>query len=201
MAEMTRHDSIQFMKDMAPAPPEIAELMKPKRGSNNVSKMSVTVSQTGSNNRKPLQTTSLKPYIPHSMKNIAKEVQKQKWNPDYGGYSVCLNSRAGRGEKTRVLFDFVIMSEYAEKMKKRHLVKKDHLSPLEQKFDESIVLAKSVINEMFYMERREKRMKHTTDGTNARIRYFSYISICILGGVTWMQITYLKGYFKKKKVL
>lgn len=100
-----------------------------------------------------------------------------------------------------VLFDAIKVSEYETKLAKRHILKKDHLNPIEISFDEGISLAHSVIDEMHYMEKREIRMKKTTDGTNRRIRYFSYLSILILLGVTWVQIQYLKSYFKKKKVL
>ena len=80
-------------------------------------------------------------------------------------------------------------------------MKKEHLSPLEEAFEEGVALSHSVLDEMHYMEKREARMKQTTDGTNSRIRYFSYLSVLILLGVTWVQIQYLKNYFKKKKVL
>jgi hypothetical protein len=81
------------------------------------------------------------------------------------------------------------------------VVKKEHLTPLERAFDQSSALAKSIIDEMHYMEKREIRMKRTADGTNSRIRWFSYLSIVILVGVTWVQMKYLKGYFRKKKIL
>ena len=36
---------------------------------------------------------------------------------------------------------------------------------------------------------------------NARVRYFSYVSVAVLLVVTYIQVTYLKRYFRKKKLL
>ena len=124
--------------------------------------------------------------------------KKKGWDMTRGQFSICISVR---GPGVRVLFEAIKVSEYEEKLSKRHVLKKDHLSPIEKAFDEGIALAHSVIDEMWYMEKREKRMKITADGTNKRIRYFSYLSILVLLGVTWVQIQYLKSYFKKKKVL
>jgi hypothetical protein len=76
-----------------------------------------------------------------------------------------------------------------------------HLTPLAEQLQESLAAAKSVIKEMNYMERRESRMRLTTDSINARVRYFSYISVGVLLAVTYVQVTYLKRYFHKKKLL
>jgi len=84
---------------------------------------------------------------------------------------------------------------------KRKVVRKEHITPLEEQLDESIERAEDILDEFKYMEKRERRMRKTADSTNARIRSFSYISIAILLAVTWLQVTYLKGYFRKKKLM
>ena len=76
-----------------------------------------------------------------------------------------------------------------------------HLTPLAEHLSESIDAANSVLNEMRYMEGRERRMRQTADSINARVRYFSYISVSVLLVVTYLQVTYLKRYFRKKKLL
>ena len=76
-----------------------------------------------------------------------------------------------------------------------------HLEPLAQQLADSVRSAQTVINEMRYMERRESRMRHTADSINKRVRNFSYISILVLLVVTYLQVTYLKRYFRKKKLL
>lgn len=76
-----------------------------------------------------------------------------------------------------------------------------HLTPLAEQLEEGIRSANTVLNEMRYMEGRERRMRQTADSINARVQYFSYISIGVLILVTYVQVTYLKRYFRKKKLL
>lgn len=76
-----------------------------------------------------------------------------------------------------------------------------HLTPLSEQLGQSVIAAHTVINEMTLMERREQRMRMTADSINSRVRYFSYISVGILLVVTYLQVTYLKRYFRKKKLL
>jgi p24 family protein delta-1 len=79
--------------------------------------------------------------------------------------------------------------------------KQQHLTPLEKSLDTSIQTANTILREMKYMEKRERRMKQTADSINSRMRYFSYLSIGILLLVTYLQVTYLKRYFHKKKLM
>jgi emp24/gp25L/p24 family/GOLD len=79
--------------------------------------------------------------------------------------------------------------------------KEKHLYPLETSLQRSINAANSVLRDMKFMELREKRLRQTSDNINNRIRYFAYLSVCILLAVTYLQVTYLKSYFHKKKVL
>jgi hypothetical protein len=79
--------------------------------------------------------------------------------------------------------------------------KDKHLSPLENSLQRSIGKANSVLRDMKFMELREKRLRTTSDSINTRIRWFAYFSVAILLAVTYLQVTYLKAYFHKKKVL
>ena len=77
----------------------------------------------------------------------------------------------------------------------------EHLTPLQDQLDESIRAANTVIRELNLMEQRERRMHKTAENINWRVRYFSYISVIVLILVTFFQVTYLKRYFRKKKLL
>lgn len=118
-----------------------------------------------------------------------------------GGYSICFE--ADDAEQTaHFIFDVVLVSdEIDDDATDGSVLKKEHLTPLEINLARSISSATKVLNEMRYMESRETRMRHTSDSINTRVRYFSYASILILFGVTGIQVTYLKKYFKKKKIL
>lgn len=75
------------------------------------------------------------------------------------------------------------------------------MDPLETSLDEIITKAEDILEEFKYMERRERRMRKTADSTNTRVRYFSYLSILVLLGVTLIQVLYLQSYFRKKKLM
>lgn len=198
MAEITRHESKQFLRDIDPNhPSHVYENTKKARYK---SKVVANVELVDAHPPSHKQLT-LEYFKVAKFENVAESLMgmSKGWENNRGQFELCFNVR-GKND-VKILFDTVQVSEYLEKLNKRHVLKKEHLTPLEEAFDEGIALAKSVLDEMHYMEKREIRMKQTTDGTNARIRYFSYLSIVILLAVTYVQISYLKNYFKKKKVL
>ena len=101
-----------------------------------------------------------------------------------------------------LIFDIVMVSEDVTDLDPpTGFGKEEHLTPLEMSLDGSIAAARQVLKEYKYMEQREARMRQTADGINARVHYFSYISVAILFGVTYLQVGYLKRYFKKKKLM
>lgn len=196
MSELTRHESNQFMKQLDAYPTNVLDAQKIVKSK---SKISTYVEQIDAH-PPASKSFNLSYFKLYKLENISEKISKSKgWDRNLGQYSICISVRGK--ENVRILFDAVKISEYEEKMMKRHTLKKEHLSPLEEAFEEGVALSHSVLDEMHYMEKREARMKQTTDGTNSRIRYFSYLSVLILLGVTWVQIQYLKNYFKKKKVL
>lgn len=84
---------------------------------------------------------------------------------------------------------------------KTKIIRKTQIDPLETSLDESISRAEDILEQFKYMEKRERRMRQTADSTNARVRYFSYLSIFILLAVTFIQVLYLQSYFRKKKLM
>jgi len=192
MAELTRPDAVQFLKDLSNLPPD---LLKEIKAIKSRSKVTLNVEEEGS--KALARNQGLTYFRPTILKNIQKA--SKGWHENRGNYRLCVSARGA--DHVRVIFDSVKVSEYKDRMDRKHVVKKEHLTPLEKAFDESSALGRSIIDEMHYMEKREIRMKRTADGTNSRIRFFSYVSIAVLLGVTWLQIQYLKGYFKKKKIL
>mmetsp|Transcript_2490 Transcript_2490/g.4654 ORF Transcript_2490/g.4654 Transcript_2490/m.4654 type:complete len:265 (+) Transcript_2490:81-875(+) len=192
LSEMSRPSSVQFLKDLAKMPQHLSDMMRQHK---NRARISVMIEEEET--KVVTKNQALEFFRPTIIKNIAKG--SKGWDVTRGNYRICVNARGSTDIRT--IFDMIKISEYQDQMEKRHVVKKDHLTPLERAFDESAALAKSIMDEMHYMEKREIRMKRTADGTNARIRWFSYLSILILLGVTWVQMKYLKGYFRKKKIL
>lgn len=124
---------------------------------------------------------------------------------DLEGYNICFDNSSA--DQIHVAFDVILVSDEPsdddspEDPSEQGKVKKKHLTPLEEELSASIHAASSILNEMRYMEKRERRMRNTSDSINQKIQWFSYASVSILLGVTYVQVTYLKRYFKKKKLL
>jgi len=136
--------------------------------------------------------------------DIAEREGQSKEEVALEGWSICFQNQGD--ELIKVIFDVVLVSdeteeEKAKKQKQRKVIQKEHLTPLETNFNAALVGADKVLNEMSYMEKREQRMRYTADSTNRRVRYFSYLSVVVLLGTACVQITYLKNYFKKKKLM
>lgn len=119
------------------------------------------------------------------------------------GYGICLTN-SDKKRPAQVIFDVVLVSEDIlddDTASESGFKKEKHLTPLEESLEQSISAANSVLREMKYMEKREARMRKTADSINARVRWFSYLSVSVLLSVTYIQVTYLKRYFHKKKLM
>jgi hypothetical protein len=104
--------------------------------------------------------------------------------------------------QVQIIIDVVMMSQTSqEEEKAAGFEKEKHLTPLEQSLDQNIAAANKVLREMKYMEQREYGMRMTAESINARVRWFSYLSVAVLLVVTYVQVTYLKRYFHKKKLM
>lgn len=201
MYDMTRKGSDNFMKTLPNVSKEIHEKISDDEynGRSNVY-LKLTVPK-----RPVLRHQMFMWYAPVVVMNVVKASQrgqsKTKNVQPAGGYSVCFENKiADHG--VRVLFDVVLMSDDGQDEELQNkVIKKEHLTPLETNFQEGIKAANTILNEMKYMERREARMRHTAESTNSKIRLFSYVSVAVLLGVTWLQRTYLRSYFKKKKLM
>jgi hypothetical protein len=119
------------------------------------------------------------------------------------GYGICL-SNSDKHKPAQVVFDVVMVSEDIlddDITTGSGFEKEKHLTPLEESLDQSINAANSVLREMKYMEKREARMRKTAESINSRVRWFSYLSVSVLLTVTYIQVSYLKRYFHKKKLM
>ena len=201
MHDMTRKGSTNFMKSLPQVSKDIHEKIsgEEENGRSNVY-LKLTVPK-----RPVLRHQMFMWYAPVVVMNVVKASQRGQKGAKHlqppGGYSVCFeNKNSERGVK--IIFDVVLMSDEGQDEElQRKIIKKEHLTPLEVNFQEGIKAANTILNEMKYMEKREARMRHTAESTNSKIRLFSYVSVVVLLGVTWMQRTYLKSYFKKKKLM
>mmetsp|Transcript_26954 Transcript_26954/g.40561 ORF Transcript_26954/g.40561 Transcript_26954/m.40561 type:complete len:282 (-) Transcript_26954:492-1337(-) len=199
--DMTRKGSNDFMKTLPEVSKEIHEKINDEdfNGRSNVY-LKLTVPK-----RPVLRHQMFMWYAPVVVMNVVKASQRgQKNNKNVrppGGYSVCFENK-NADQRVKLIFDVVLTSDEGQEDELQNkIIKKEHLTPLESNFQEGIKAANTILNEMKYMEKREARMRHTAESTNSKIRLFSYVSVIVLLGVTWLQRTYLKSYFKKKKLM
>jgi len=158
-------------------------------------------------------------FVPTVMNHVRRtSQQRNKWQKknkegdradreNLEGYGICLFNN-DEHKMVEVIFDVVLISEEYEDDDdfvggegQEGFHKDRHLTPLETTLDHSISAANSVLREMRYMEKREARMRKTAESINYRVKWFSYLSVGVLLSVTYVQVTYLKSYFRKKKLL
>lgn len=142
--------------------------------------------------------------INHVRRKILADHSSERWEDTaLEGFRICFEN-ADEDAPILAFFDTTLLSEEVEDSideQKPGFDKERHLTPLEESIDKSITAATRILTEMKYMEKREARMRKTADSINSRVRWFSYLSIAVLLVVTYVQVTYLKRYFHKKKLL
>jgi hypothetical protein len=138
-------------------------------------------------------------YRPVVLNHVVRSQKQWEADTTLGGYSICFDNEYEE-DHVHVAFDMVLVSEEIDD-DEVPLTTKEHLTPLEEQLGESISAAHVILKEMRYMEKREHRMRMTADSIHSKIRLFSYLSVIILLTVTYVQVTYLKRYFKKKKLM
>jgi len=124
-------------------------------------------------------------------------------------YEICFDNRNNRERKVQVIMDFVRLSrdaalEVAEDddvVSKSDFEKEKHLTPLEESLTKSIDAANAVMKELKHIGEREARMRQVSDKINTRVQMFSILSVVVLMGVSYIQISYLHRFFHKRKLL
>lgn len=157
-----------------------------------------------------LTINHVKRYMRGNQPRPARDAASSGREENLEGYGLCFKN-LNQEHMTYVVFDVVLESDVptdprmlldaGKASPKTDFDKEKHLTPLERSLDQSIASANAVLREMRYMEKREQRMRQTSDHINQRVRWFSYLSIGVLLVVTYIQIGYLKRYFHKKKLL
>jgi hypothetical protein len=165
----------------------------------------VKLSNPVSSNSRTMETFWFNPVVVNHVRKAVRNRREEKEASPLEGYSACFTN-SNEDFPVHIMVDSVMTSEDPttgddDSVNKDTPFQGSHLTPLAEQLQESLSAAQSVIKEMNYMERRESRMRLTADSINARVRYFSYVSVGILLVVTYIQVTYLKRYFRKKKLL
>jgi len=85
--------------------------------------------------------------------------------------------------------------DYAE------VARKEKLKPIELELRKMEDVVARMKEDFSQMKNREARHRDTTESTNGRVLWMSFLSLCILTSLGLWQIYYLKTYFKSKKLI
>ena len=116
-----------------------------------------------------------------------------------GLYDICFNNK-GRTLRSITLNLKNSLSKITN-IEENNLVKKEHLEPLQQQFQEIIDSAKHLTSDIKHLKQREWELRDINELTNSRVFTFSFISITVFIGVGLFKIYYLKNFFTKKKLI
>uniref|UniRef100_A0AAV1V5K6 GOLD domain-containing protein n=1 Tax=Peronospora matthiolae TaxID=2874970 RepID=A0AAV1V5K6_9STRA len=114
-----------------------------------------------------------------------------------GNYAVCFGNYQS-DKAVRVLLELkhgVEAKDYSE------VAKREHLMPVEKELRKMEDAVEEIHREMLYLREREAAMRNTNESTNARVLWFSFLSILVLLGMGVWQVLYLKRFFKSKKLI
>lgn len=152
--------------------------------------------------RELIATTVLDFYKPYVLHEVVGLSMRKGFNdsPPLGGYRFCFKNPSG-GVST-LIFDIVHWNdEEIDDKPEEKIIEKRHLSPLELSFKQSVDKARQIVDEMIYIERRSMKNMKQDEFYRSFVSNFSYLSIIVLIFTAWVQVMYLKRYFKKKKLL
>jgi p24 family protein delta-1 len=211
MTKLKSQHEILPKKLPEPPPKEISDLqqayMQSRRDNNSPLRIAISDQPTaeGDGANAPFSYRT-KYFIPHVINYVRKLTRgrPRSWEEaQMEGYGICLVNE-DPDNVVQVVFDSILVSEDVEDddtVKKPSLDKDRHLTPLEESLERSISAAQTVLREMKFLEMREARMRQTAESINTRVRWFSYLSVGVLLSVTYIQVSYLKRYFRKKKLM
>eukprot|EP00429_Kryptoperidinium_foliaceum_P002248 CAMPEP_0176008784 /NCGR_PEP_ID=MMETSP0120_2-20121206/3919_1 /TAXON_ID=160619 /ORGANISM="Kryptoperidinium foliaceum, Strain CCMP 1326" /LENGTH=272 /DNA_ID=CAMNT_0017341571 /DNA_START=151 /DNA_END=966 /DNA_ORIENTATION=+ len=143
--------------------------------------LKVTVSNPKSTASRTMEANWFNPVvINHLRKSIRSREDITNHNP-LEGYEMCFEN-GNDDAPIQVIVESVLVSSPGteDSEDESPVFESSNLTPLAEQLSESIDSANSILKEMRYMEGRERRMRQTADSINARVRYFSYISVTVL---------------------
>ncbi|KNC81998.1 hypothetical protein SARC_05711 [Sphaeroforma arctica JP610] len=118
-----------------------------------------------------------------------------------GVYETCFTSKVDSGAEMKMHEITVDLKSGVEANEYDAVKEAENLAPLELAIRRMEELAESIAKDMGSMKQREANMRNTNESTNARVLYFSVVSMMCLVGLAIWQVYYLKSYFKSKKLI
>jgi len=99
-----------------------------------------------------------------------------------------------------VEFDFLIQTGIEAK-DYSNIITKKHLKPIELQAQKVQDMVKQLRQELSYLVMNEENLKEQNQKIKSRVLIFGVISIIVMAVSTYLQITYLKSFFRYKKII
>ncbi|KAI9227092.1 MAG: endoplasmic reticulum vesicle protein 25 [Piptocephalis tieghemiana] len=81
------------------------------------------------------------------------------------------------------------------------VAKAEKLKPLEAELRHLEAQANEIVEELEFLQRRERKFRDTNESTNERVQFFSFISTFTLVALGVWQVIYLRKFFQSKKLI
>ena len=134
-----------------------------------------------------------------------KRLEQQTGKPDFkyhfaaftpGNHQICIQNV----QKVAVTFQFTIQSG-VQALDYTNIVTKKHLKPVELQAQKVIDMVEQIRNDLGSLVVNEERLKEANTKIKTRVVIFGLISVAVMGASTYVQITYLKNFFRNKKII
>ncbi|KAJ3427665.1 hypothetical protein M0812_25293 [Anaeramoeba flamelloides] len=113
-----------------------------------------------------------------------------------GMHDFCLSNEMSSISTKKVYLDVQIDNQYIEE----ELAKKEHFSPLENSIIELEETLTTILAEQRYLKVREHIHRNTTESTNSRVLWWSFLKTFFLLAIVISQIVYLRHIIEKKSI-
>jgi hypothetical protein len=124
-----------------------------------------------------------------------------------GDYAVCFYSRmssgvrAAEGMKRTILLEWRGASGGQDEVDYAALASREHMKPMELHLRMMLDTVRGLHSQYEFFKFREAQMRDTNEYLNARVMWFTVMIVAVLAGFAFFQVSHLKRYFKKKKLI
>jgi len=118
-----------------------------------------------------------------------------------GEHAMCLSTNSSKwfgGNSLRIHLDISI-GEHANDYKE--IAEKDKLSELQLRVRQLLDQVDQITKEQNYQRVREERFRITSESTNQRVLWWSFLQGGLLLGIGFWQMRHLKSFFEAKKLV
>ena len=113
-----------------------------------------------------------------------------------GNYQLCITN----GHKVNTTVNFAIESG-AHNIDYTNIVEKKHLKPVELQSQKILDMIEQIRTELGNLVVGEERIKESNSKIKFRVVVFGILSVVVMGVTTYLQVAYLKKFFRSKKII